>query len=88
MSRDIRRHHYARLKKKRQYYWYAGNRDIFGTGRSVLSPRALGMVVSTPHPCSCLSCGNQRRCDYASALYKLSMSERRFLDVPLDPLEY
>ncbi len=49
-KRAIRRHHYQRLKKKRQHYW--GN---------VLNEDDLGFVVSSPHPCSCYMCGNPRK---------------------------
>ena len=51
MSRALRRHHYRRLQKKRQHYW---------SGTKYMTPRKLGMVVSTPHPCSCMGCGHQR----------------------------
>jgi hypothetical protein len=50
--RALRRHHYQRLKNKRKRYW----------DRSVdLEQRELGMVVSTPHPCSCWLCNKQRK---------------------------
>jgi len=50
MKRAVRRHHYKRLKKKRQNYW----------GKS-LSAERIGFVVNTPHPCSCYLCGNPRK---------------------------
>jgi len=51
--RAIRRHHYRRLRKKRRRYWFGqeGQHDS----------RSLGMVVTTPHPCSCRGCGNPRK---------------------------
>lgn len=55
-ARALRRHHRARLKKSRQFYWgngYNGGRDW--------TPRSLGMVVHTPQMCSCLGCGNSRK---------------------------
>lgn len=53
MKTAIRRHHYRRLQKKRSRYWF---------GREIkMSPRQLGLVVATPHPCSCLGCGNLRK---------------------------
>ena len=51
-GRAFRRHHIERLKKKRAVY--------FG-GWAGRSPRSLGMVVTTPTPCSCWMCGNARR---------------------------
>lgn len=52
MSRALNRHHRARLKRSRRYYW----------GRDLVQgpPRQLGRVIDTPHPCSCLMCGNER----------------------------
>jgi hypothetical protein len=55
-ARALRRHHRARLKKARQFYWGNG----FAGGRQ-WTPRSLGMVVHTPQMCSCLGCGNLRR---------------------------
>jgi len=56
LSRALRRHHYARLKNTRKSYW--------GHGRAPewqWTPRTLGMVVCTPHNCSCMGCGNSRK---------------------------
>lgn len=50
-TRALRRHHRARLKKARRFRWH---RDLF------LEPAQLGMLVDTPTPCSCPSCGNSR----------------------------
>ena len=51
MTRSIRRHHVARLKRVRgNYYRYTWN----------MTPRQLGKVVATPRCCSCGLCGNPR----------------------------
>jgi hypothetical protein len=52
MSRAERRHHAARLKLARRFYFNFDNRT---------DPRRLGMVLHTPTPCSCWMCGNPRR---------------------------
>lgn len=52
MNRAERRHHRQRLKNKRRYYW---GRDMKN------EPKYLAQVVNTPHPCSCLFCGNERK---------------------------
>lgn len=53
MRRELRRYHYRRLQRKRKHYWF---------GKEIpMTPKQLGMVVSTPHPCSCLGCGNPRK---------------------------
>lgn len=71
MSRAIRRHHYRRLQKKRKSYWGGS----FGTKTEVrymhTEAYRLGVLVSTPHPCSCIGCGNKRRIEGPS------MQERR-----------
>lgn len=59
----IRRHHRARLKRKRAGHF---------SGNACETPRKLGMVVSTATPCSCPMCGNPRR--YVG---ELTMQERR-----------
>ncbi len=51
MSRAVRRHHAARLKRARRFY--------FGIDNST-DPRRLGKVLQTPTPCSCWMCGNWR----------------------------
>lgn len=50
MPRALRRHHTRRLKRNRKDYWFGD-----------MNKRQLGKVVTTPHPCSCRSCGNQRK---------------------------
>lgn len=54
MSRAVRRHHRARLKNKRRYYW---GRDLAG------DKKARSQAARTPTPCSCFMCGNARRHD-------------------------
>lgn len=56
LSRALRRHHRARLKKTRQYYWGHGH---FLPAK--WTPRQLGMVVQYPKNCSCTGCGNARK---------------------------
>lgn len=65
MKRAIRRHHYQRLKRNRRAYWHVD-----------LTPREIGMVVTTPHPCSCAGgCGHQRK------VYGPTVQEKRFSEV-------
>jgi len=52
--RSIRRHHYQRLKKQSKLYWY-------GTIKNPVENNRLGKIAETPHPCSCIGCGNPRR---------------------------
>jgi len=51
-TRSFRRHHLERLKKKRSKYHggWAGSSD-----------RTLGLILTTPKPCSCYMCGNPRK---------------------------
>ncbi len=53
LSRALRRHHRARLKSARRLYW--------GRGYFELTPRQLGMLVTTAHLCSGMCCGNPRK---------------------------
>lgn len=52
MSCAINRHHRAHMKRNRRHYC---GRDLSQ------DPRRLGMCIRTPHPCSCLMCGNERK---------------------------
>jgi hypothetical protein len=52
MSRALRRHHAARLKRARRFYSGLDN---------LADPRRYGMVLHTPALCSCWMCGNSRR---------------------------
>lgn len=51
MSRAIRRHHAARLKLARRFYFGLDNRT---------DPARYGMLVHTSTLCSCWMCGNAR----------------------------
>lgn len=67
-NRAVRRHHAARLKHNRRFYWGYGRngtrRDYAEDGAPLrpleMSEHDLGRVVQTPQTCSCLGCGNQR----------------------------
>ena len=52
LTRSLRRHHLARLKKYRQFYWGR---------RMVDDPRALGQVATTPTSHQGWLDGNPRR---------------------------
>jgi hypothetical protein len=68
-KRAIRRHHIARLKKKRKNYWgyptvwqwgvWEPNR--FSRAPQPMDARQLGKVVQYPAVCSCEGCCNVRR---------------------------
>ena len=81
-SRAQRRHDRARLKKKRQYHWGYGHVSEW-VGRTpekageinYMSPKAAGMVVNTPAPCSCYMCGNPRRNSWGES--PLTMQEHK-----------
>lgn len=47
-----RRHHIARLKKKRRFYW---------GWDEVTDPRRLGKIMRTPNACSCWMCNKPRK---------------------------
>lgn len=52
--RALRRHHAARVKNNRRFYW--------GHGRDLAeSPAQWGKVSATPALCSCWMCGNPRK---------------------------
>lgn len=51
VNRTVRRHHVARLRKKREFYWWRGTK----------TPRQIGILLHTPAACSCWMCGNPRR---------------------------
>ncbi|WP_157201156.1 hypothetical protein [Massilia sp. Root351] len=52
LARALRRHHAARIKRARRFY--------FGIDNST-DLRRLGKLLNTPTPCSCWMCGNPRR---------------------------
>lgn len=51
-SKADRRHHYARVKKRRANYWGWGKHRPLGP----MPPRTLGRVARTPKPCSASNC--------------------------------
>ena len=63
-KRAERRHHVARIKAARRFYW---GRDLSK------EPVVLAKAVRTPHPCSCRVCGNDRKFEGRT------IQERRFL---------
>jgi hypothetical protein len=79
-GREDRRFQIERLKNNRKGYWGYG----FGRGTKYIeppdpmSPKQLGVVVQTPHPCSCRACGNQRRTGN-NGLERLTLQEHRWL---------
>jgi hypothetical protein len=81
-NRAVRRHHVARLKHKRQYYWGYGTRGHSGCALDEppgpperMDEKVLGKVVQTPQMCSCLGCGNQR---HNTAGWEPTLQERRW----------
>jgi hypothetical protein len=63
LKRALRRHHIARLKRARRFYF----RDDLAK-----NPVALGKIVTTATPCSCALCGNPRK-----RFLELTVQERR-----------
>lgn len=61
-NRAVRRHHVARLKKARQFYWGYGKSQGREMGQA-MPARQLGRAVQYPQMCSCPMCGNQRDID-------------------------
>ena len=83
MSRAIRRHHRARLKKNRKNYWGFGKFGWRGYGTEEIvemSPFQAGSVARTPKPCSCYMCRNQRHNDWQKAEERLTVQERKALE--------
>ena len=60
-KRAVRRHHYQRLKKKREWYWGGPVGTEVGVRYTQTEEERLGALASTPHPCSCIGCANLRR---------------------------
>ena len=52
MTKELRRHHRERLKKKRRFHW---SRDLSK------EPKVLSRAIDTPTPCSCWMCRNLRK---------------------------
>ena len=83
MSRAIRRHHRARLKKNRKNYWGYGNqgwRSYCEHGIIEMPPEVASSVTRTPTPCSCYMCGNQRHNTWQNKKECLTMQERKALE--------
>ena len=64
MKRALRRHHIARLKRARRFYFWLDWTE---------NPVALGRLVHTATPCSCYMCGNPRK-----YFLELTVQERRW----------
>jgi len=63
MNTAIRRHHYQRIKNKRKRYWGGPVGTEVGVRYGHTEEERLGMLASTPHPCSCIGCSDLRRLD-------------------------
>jgi hypothetical protein len=66
MSRAIRRHHAARIKQARRFY--------FGLDNS-LDPRRLGKVLQTAAPCSCWMCRNSTERTFAELIHLIDLAD-------------
>jgi hypothetical protein len=69
-QRSVRRHHNERLKKKRLSYW---------GGVAQSDDRRLGILLHTPHPCTCWMCGNPRKFNK-----EITVQELKHLGEPTD----
>lgn len=76
--RALRRHHNRRLKKNRSCYWGYGPSGYLG---KTMSAAVRGKALNTPHPCSCMGCGNSRRW-----LGERTVQERRWLQESVEQL--
>ncbi len=70
----MRRHHRDRLKKNRKHYWGYGEQG-WRTAATAMSEATAGIVINTPHPCSCWMCGNPRK-----VWKEITMQEKKALD--------
>jgi len=71
MSRALRRHHTARIKQARRFYFGIDNSSDL---------RRLGMLLHTSTPCSCWMCGNPRRygaLSLAELLHSAELNEEK-----------
>lgn len=75
-NRAVRRHHVARLKKARQFYWGYGKSQGREAGQA-MPARQLGRAVQYPQMCSCPGCGNQRAID---GLTRRELGDKATLD--------
>jgi len=85
IQRALRRHHLARLKKKRRhdYAMCSLAEEIYGTAptNKRVDPVRLGKHVTTPACCSCWMCGNPRRHFGQPGLQEKSASEAEVWDM-------
>jgi hypothetical protein len=82
-NRAVRRHHVARLKHTRRFYWgygtwrHSGNAlDEAPRPPEAMSAKVKGKLVQTPQLCSCLACGNPR---HNTAGWTPTVQEQRWL---------
>jgi len=92
-KRALRRHHYDRIKKKRQYHWGYGRKERWvgwppaEAGEiNFMSPRTAGIVINTPAPCSCSMCQNPRRVGGWNG-YRLTRQELKIEDILKEELK-
>ncbi len=80
-KRAVRKHHDKRMFLKRflqcrsNFCRWSSSDDSYRESTTVLRERAKRML-STPHPCSCMMCGNPRR-HYGNQRIALTMQEIR-----------
>jgi hypothetical protein len=83
-NRAVRRHHVARLKNSRRFYWGYGNNGYRSWSRArgeaprppeAMSAKVAGKLVHTPQMCSCLGCGNER---HNTAGWTPTLQEKRW----------
>jgi hypothetical protein len=75
-KRSIRRHHRARLKKKRKYYWNYTDNDP-------MPEKYRSYVINTPHPCSRYCCGNPRK-HFNARTHQEELEYQRDIDSEVD----
>lgn len=84
MKRAVRRHHVARLKNKRKYYWGYQTKTIligrlrpqdWNSSEYKMPADQLGKVLRTPAICSCPGCANSRK------YLGLTLAEKSFLEL-------
>lgn len=74
-ARSERRHHLARVKKNRSGYWGVQ----FSPDHKPMDERRLGIVASTPKPCSCIMCCNPRHGNNERTVQELRAIQRERL---------
>lgn len=92
-KRARRRHHYARMKLKRQFNWGYGrkNRWVGITPENAgeinfMSAKTAGIITRTPKLCSCWMCTNPRRVR-GQQNNNLTLQELKALDAFNDGME-